>query len=229
MSFVREDLSYFVLPSQKLSTRALYLLKQRVGDWLIKRTDIYSALETNGQWNHTLYLLSLAYFLFDSCPLTLDRGFQRDTKWERRIQIPGQVSVISAACVPLRPNEGDEAEARKLTVFDQQAMRRTAWDYIWIDDRELSLADIETQAARSDEQYKPDKGKQPEQYGGSWAAGAASEIKLEEKMAELTVNTTNGGPIDETSHWGTDGAGVKVWLRRTIIYQLTNLMERIVF
>ena len=64
MSFVREDLSYFVLPSQKLSTKALYLLKQRVGDWLIKRTDIYSALETNGQWNHTLYLLSLAYFPF---------------------------------------------------------------------------------------------------------------------------------------------------------------------
>jgi len=169
-------------------------------------------------------VFSVFPFLYSA--LTLDRGFARDTKWERRIQIPGQVSVISTACVPLRPNEGDEAEARKLTVFDQQAMRRTAWDYIWIDDRELNVADIETQAARSDEQYKPDKGKQPEQYGGNWAAGGASEAKLEEKMAELT---TNGGEIDETSHWGTDGVGVKVWLRRTIIYQLTNLMERIVF
>ena len=157
----------------------------------------------------------------------MDRGFQRDTKWERRIQIPGQVSIISTACVPLRPNEGDEAEARKLTVFDQQAMRRTAWDYIWIDDRDLNLADIETQAARSENEQlsKPDKGKQPEQYGG-WTAGG-SETKLEEKMAELTTN--GGGAIDETSHWGTDGAGVKVWLRRTIIYQLTNLMERMVF
>ena len=57
ISFVREDLSYFVMPPRKMSTSALHLLKQKVGEWLLKRTDLYSALETNGQWNHSLYFL----------------------------------------------------------------------------------------------------------------------------------------------------------------------------
>jgi hypothetical protein len=217
MSFVREDLSYFVMPSQKLSTRALHLLKQKVGEWLLKRTDLYSALETNGQWNHSLYFLSLAYIHFKQS-INISRGFQRDAKWERRFQIPNQISLISTACVPLRPNEGDEAEARKLTVFDQQAMRRTAWDYIWID---LNLADIEQQVARLEEESKLDKGKQPERY--EWTG--PSEVKMTD--VKISPMDTNG--VNETSYWGTDGVGVKVWLRRTIIYQLINLMERIVF
>jgi hypothetical protein len=49
------------MPPKKMPTRALHLLKQKVGEWLLKRTDLYSALETNGQWNHSLYFLSLAY------------------------------------------------------------------------------------------------------------------------------------------------------------------------
>jgi hypothetical protein len=66
ISFVREDLSYFVMPPHKLSKRALHLLKQKVGEWLLKRTDLYSALETNGQWNHSLYFLSLAYVPYNA-------------------------------------------------------------------------------------------------------------------------------------------------------------------
>jgi hypothetical protein len=132
--------------------------------------------------------------------------------------------LISAACVPLRPNEGDEAEARKLTVFDQQAMRRTAWDHIWIDERDLELDTIEAQAAKLEEERG--KGKQPEGYvnGGVWTG--PSELKGGDT---ITTATTNSKGIDETSYWGTDGVGVKVWLRRTIIYQLINLMERIVY
>jgi len=131
--------------------------------------------------------------------------------------------LISAACVPLRPNEGDEAEARKLTVFDQQAMRRTAWDNIWIDERDLELDKIEEQAAKLDEERN--KGKQPE-YANGW--NGPSEMKGGD-TANTTVTTTNSKGIDESSYWGTDGVGLKVWLRRTIIYQLINLMERIVF
>lgn len=148
-------------------------------------------------------------------------GFQRNAKWERRFQIPNQISIISTACVPLRPNEGDEAEARKLTVFDQQAMRRTAWDYIWIDDRDLDLANLDSLVAAMELENK-NKGKQPERYGHDW--NGPSEMK----MGSVDVNGGPGG-VDETSHWGTDGVGVKVWLRRTIIYQLINLMERIVY
>lgn len=100
-------------------------------------------------------------------------------------------------------------------------MRRTAWDYIWIDDRDLDLANLDSLVAAMELENK-DKGKQPERYGHDW--NGPSEMK----MGSVSVNGGLGG-VDETSHWGTDGVGVKVWLRRTIIYQLINLMERIVY
>jgi hypothetical protein len=143
-------------------------------------------------------------------------GFQRDAKWERRFQIPNQISLISTACVPLRPNEGDEAEARKLTVFDQQAMRRTAWDYIWVD---VNLADIQAQLAILE--ALEEKGKQPE-HPDSFHWNPTSPAKM------VDGKTSSAAGVDETSHWGIEGVGVKVWLRRTIIYQLINLVERIV-
>lgn len=65
MSFVREDLTYFVMPRRKFHPRELSLLKQRVGDWLLKKTDIFAALLVTGtQWHHTMYFLLLAYPLF---------------------------------------------------------------------------------------------------------------------------------------------------------------------
>jgi hypothetical protein len=140
-------------------------------------------------------------------------GFTRGVKYERRFQIPNQIILISTACVPLKPNEDDQAEARKLTAFAQQAMRRTAWDYIWID---LDLDDIEAQVAQ---RQLDNKGKQPEQVTEEAEWGGPSDMR-----GQVDVNG-----IDESSHWGTDGVGVKVWLRRTIIYQLSNLMERGVF
>jgi hypothetical protein len=60
MSFVREDLTYFVLPPGKLSTPDLHALKQRVGDWLVAKTDIFAGLQISSQWNHTLYFLLLS-------------------------------------------------------------------------------------------------------------------------------------------------------------------------
>ena len=61
MSFVREDLTYFIMPRRKFQPRELSLLKQRVGEWLVKRTDIFAALQVTGtQWHHTIYFLLLA-------------------------------------------------------------------------------------------------------------------------------------------------------------------------
>lgn len=93
-------------------------------------------------------------------------------------------------------------------------MRRTAWDYIWISDRDINVDEIEAESARLE------KGKQPE-GSADGVGGDSSEVKASEGPTE--------DGIDESSHWGTDGLGLKVWLRRTIIYQLINLMERIVF
>jgi hypothetical protein len=94
-------------------------------------------------------------------------------------------------------------------------MRRTAWDCIWVD---LDLVALEQEAAAIDVELN-NKGKQVGQFGHDW--NGPSEMKIGEI-------STNGG-IDETSHWGVEGVGVKVWVRRTIIYQLINLMERIVY
>jgi hypothetical protein len=159
--------------------------------------------------SHLVFIIPRVY------PLTIPNvsGFTRGVKYERRFQIPNQIILISTACVPLKPNEDDQAEARKLTAFAQQAMRRTAWDYIWID---LDLDDIEAQVAQ---RQLDNKGKQPEQITEEAEWGGPSDMK-----GQVDVNG-----IDESSHWGTDGVGVKVWLRRTIIYQLSNLMERGVF
>jgi len=102
-------------------------------------------------------------------------------------------------------------------------MRRTAWDYIWIDERDLELTTLEEQAAKLEEERG--KGKQRDRYpNGGWVG--PSEMKGGDTS---TITTADSKGVDETSHWGTDGVGVKVWLRRTIIYQLINLMERIVF
>jgi hypothetical protein len=151
-------------------------------------------------------------------------GFQRNSKWERRIQIPNQISLISTACVPLRPTIDDEPEARKLTVFDQQAMRRTAWDCIWIHDRDLDLEDIESQATKLVEQESKVK---IMEYNGAF--GGPDDIKADRLSSSIIGGKRRGKTAagDETSDWGTDGLGVKVWLRRTIIYQLINLEERI--
>src|SRR5277367_6943134 len=61
VSFVREDSAYFVLPDRRLSKLALHLLKAKVGECLLKRTDIHAGLEIDPQWHHTLCFLELWY------------------------------------------------------------------------------------------------------------------------------------------------------------------------
>src|SRR5436190_192122 len=66
-------------------------------------------------------------------------GFHRNSKWERRIQNPNQAVLISASCVPLRPDETPDEEIAKILVFDQKSMRRTAWNHIWIPHAQVGL------------------------------------------------------------------------------------------
>ena len=94
-------------------------------------------------------------------------------------------------------------------------MRRTAWDYVWVD---LDLVALEQEVAAR-EAEPSNKGKHVDRFGHDWSGPS------EMKVGEFSTN----GVIDETSHWGVEGVGVKVWVRRTIIYQLINLMERIVY
>jgi hypothetical protein len=61
LSCLREDISYYVIPPRKMSKPALHLLKQKVGEWLIKRNDIIAAYENSPQWRHILYFLGIAY------------------------------------------------------------------------------------------------------------------------------------------------------------------------
>ena len=142
-------------------------------------------------------------------------GFTRNAKWERRFQIPNQIILISTACVPLKPNEDDAAEARKLTAFAQQAMRRTAWDSAWVD---IDIDALEAEIASKPTQSMLDKGKLPER-AQNW--GGPSDLK-----GKVDVVDDEMDDVEESNPWGVEGVGVKVWLRRTIIYQLSNLMER---
>jgi hypothetical protein len=97
-------------------------------------------------------------------------------------------------------------------------MRRTAWDYIWIHERDLDLENIEAQARNLAEMEMSVSVEHDGEFQGP------SELKT---GGTSTGQRRRGKVVaDESSDWGTDGVGVKVWLRRTIIYQLINLEER---
>jgi len=68
ISLVREDLTYFVLPRQHLSTDERLILKQRVGEWLAKRTNILAALAAAGpQYKKLLFFLGIGYTSLPPC------------------------------------------------------------------------------------------------------------------------------------------------------------------
>lgn len=169
-------------------------------------------------------------------------GFHRDSKWERRIHNPNQAVLISASCVPLRPDEAPDEEIAKILVFDQKSMRRTAWNHVWIPHSQVGLTEpdaeepVYPQKEQEQEQSQAhvkemddleneghglsssaDKGKHPEQNG-------ADENMAGVNMSNDVIMTT--GNVDEDADWGFQGRGLKVWLRRTFIFQLMSLVDR---
>jgi hypothetical protein len=100
-------------------------------------------------------------------------------------------------------------------------MRRTSWDYIWIPYEDLSL-DSQEQKTSFEEQMSPSqsaKGKQPER--ADQLIHVPDGSPSEERMEDIHTGETK----DVTAFWGEKGTGVKVCLRRTITYQLTNVMD----
>jgi hypothetical protein len=169
-------------------------------------------------------------------------GFHRDSKWERRIHNPNQAVLISASCVPLRPDEAPDDEIAKILVFDQKSMRRTAWNHVWIPHAQVGLAEPDAEEPVYPESEQPqeqpqenshneemedseneghapssDKGKQPEQNGVDENMGGAN-------MSNEIIMTA--GNVDEDADWGLQGRGLKVWLRRTFIFQLMSMVDR---
>ena len=115
-------------------------------------------------------------------------------------------------------------------------MRRTAWNHIWIPHAQVGLEEPDAEEpiypviendekqpdANEDEHEQVDvqdapnvdKGKQPEQNG----------VDMEDVERSKIVTTT--GNFNEDADWGLQGRGLKVWLRRTFIFQLMSLVER---
>lgn len=100
-------------------------------------------------------------------------------------------------------------------------MRRTSWDYVWIPYEDLGL----------------DPQGQKLSLGGQASLTLSAKGKEPERADQL-INISNGSPSGEnmadentseakdvTAYWGEKDTGVKVCLRRTITYQLTNVMD----
>ena len=190
----------------------------------IRRSAINGTMESY----NTFLITSVHPLLFS----VVDRsGFHRDSKWERRIHNPNQAVLVSASCVPLRPDEAPDDEIAKILVFDQKSMRRTAWNHIWIPHSQVDLAepDAEEPVYPQDEEIdnseneahgsssSADKGKQPERNG------------VHDHMGEVNMNNEiimTTGNVAEDADWGLQGRGLKVWLRRTFIFQLMSMVDR---
>ena len=188
---------------------------------------------------NTLLITSVHPLLFSVVDCS---GFHRDSKWERRIHNPNQAVLISASCVPLRPDEAPDDEIAKILVFDQKSMRRTAWNHVWIPHSQVGLAEPDAEEPVYQENEQPqeqpqenshneemedseneghgpstDKGKQPERNG------------VDENMGGVNMSneiTMTAGNVDEDADWGLQGRGLKVWLRRTFIFQLMSMVDR---
>src|SRR5208282_6832765 len=100
----------------------------------IRRSTINRTMESY----NTILITSVHPLLFS---VVDSSGFHRDSKWERRIHNPNQAVLISASCVPLRPDEAPDEEIAKILVFDQKSMRRTAWNHVWIPHSQVGLAE----------------------------------------------------------------------------------------
>ena len=199
----------------------------------IRRSTINRTMESY----NTVLITSVHPLLFS---VVDSSGFHRDSKWERRIHNPNQAVLISASCVPLRPDEAPDEEIAKILVFDQKSMRRTAWNHVWIPHSQVGLAEPDPEEPEypqkeqeqdhahdeemensENEGHGPsstaDKGKQPERNGVDENMGGVNMSN------EITITTGN---VDEDADWGLQGRGLKVWLRRTFIFQLMSMMDR---
>jgi len=162
------------------------------------------------------------------------RGFSKNSKWERRILSARQTILLSVAIERLRPEDVPEGEIAKILVFVQRAMRQTAWNHLWIPYADIGLPgpdpeEPEYPEPEFDDDDEPstsrlDKGKEIESSTDNYNNNSHHE---DEEMLEIshTHIAKREYPVPLDSDWGPDRRGLKVWLRRTFIFQLLNLMD----
>ena len=162
-------------------------------------------------------------------------GIPAGKKWDRRIHIPGHSLLASFAFADA--TDFDAAELQKLTTFDNQAMRRTSWDSIYIPKSEIDLDLIEAEAARlafyeppSANPRKVDKGKEPEpepvpENGIPRPHPPGTEA--EQFFPEALVADPSMNDKPESTLWVMEGEGLRVELRRTVSLWLHNVAETV--
>ena len=110
-------------------------------------------------------------------------------------------------------------------------MRRTAWNHIWIPYDQIGLEDSKSQSPpHSPLSALPPTRQTPlsPQSPPGTATGAATEGNEAEKghdavVAAETIATNE--PLRDAD-WDVAGQGLKVWLRRTFIFQLMSVPDR---
>jgi len=111
-------------------------------------------------------------------------------------------------------------------------MRRTAWNHIWIPYDQIGLEDSKSQSPpHSPVSALPRTPQTPSspQSPPNLAEGVATEGFEAEKdhdgdVAAETMATTE--PFSPDADWGIGDQGLKIWLRRTFIFQLMSIPDR---
>jgi hypothetical protein len=132
-----------------------------------------------------------------------ESGFKPGVAWDRRVQSPDQTIITSFACIKFEP----DGDSRNMAALDNYSMRRTGWDCFWLDRNEINLEGIDFYAAGLEDDKAQDS-KNP---------GVESE-----KGDSLAVEKPKDSARNRKKRW-TSGTKLKVWVRRTLVYQLVNV------
>jgi hypothetical protein len=114
------------------------------------------------------------------------------------VQAPGQAQINSFACVKFEP----DGDSKNMAALDNYSMRRTAWDCFWLDRNELNLDGIDFHTIDAD---TPAADKMD-------GVETSKEDSSEERAKDFIRRKRR-----------TMGTTLKIWVRRTIIYQLVNV------
>jgi len=111
-------------------------------------------------------------------------------------------------------------------------MRRTAWNHIWIPYDQIGLEDSSSQSPlHSPLSALPPTPQTPlsPQSPPSAATGAATDGNEAEQGHDGVVaaeTIARNEPFLTDADWGVAGQGLKIWLRRTFIFQLMSMPDR---
>jgi hypothetical protein len=91
-------------------------------------------------------------------------------------------------------------------------MRRTAWNHIWIPYDQIGLESLKSASPPA-----PVPAQQPP---------ASAPTDADKGVLDVVAPTADNEPVGPDATWGIPDQGLKVWLRRTFIFQLMSVPER---